>query len=186
MGIRVIAGSARGRMLETLKGEEIVRPTTNRVKEAIFSSIQFEIEGRDFLDVFCGSGQMGIEALSRGAKSATFVDISREAIEVTTRNLNITNLIHLAEILNTDSTKLPEITKNKYDIAYLDPPYDSGLLQEMMPKIVKIMRETGVIICEMSKNDKLLQKYDKFTLDRKYSYGKICLCTYRNTTISCG
>ena len=71
--MRVITGSARGRVLETLKGDDIVRPTTDKVKEAVFSSIQFELEGRDFVDVFAGSGQMGIEALSRGAKSALFL-----------------------------------------------------------------------------------------------------------------
>ena len=87
--MRVITGSARGRALETLKGDDIVRPTTDKVKEAIFSSIQFDIEGRDFIDVFAGSGQMGIEALSRGAKSAVFIDSSKKAIAVIERNLKV-------------------------------------------------------------------------------------------------
>lgn len=78
--MRVITGSARGRRLETLEGED-VRPTTDRIKEAVFSIIQFETEGRNFLDLFAGSGQMGIEALSRGAKSASFVDNAKKSLE---------------------------------------------------------------------------------------------------------
>ena len=87
--MRVITGSARGRRLETLSGED-VRPTTDRVKEAVFSIVQFQIQGRDFLDLFAGSGQMGIEALSRGARSAVFVDSSRHSLEVVRKNLKTT------------------------------------------------------------------------------------------------
>lgn len=180
MGLmRVIAGSAKGRKIETLDGEEIVRPTTNKVKEAIFSAIQFEIEGRDFLDAFCGSGQMGIEALSRGAKSATFIDQSRKAVDCTIRNLKVTNLQQFANVVCGNSTNLLKFTNNKYDIAYLDPPYEKGILQEIMPIIAQIMRPNGIIICESTKNDKILQKYDKFTLDRVYNYGKIMISMYR-------
>ena len=89
--MRVITGSARGRRLETLEGED-VRPTTDRVKEAVFSIIQFELEGRVFLDLFAGSGQMGIEALSRGAESAYFVDNSIKSVETVKRNLKATKL----------------------------------------------------------------------------------------------
>ena len=87
--MRVITGTARGRRLETLEGEE-VRPTTDRIKEAIFSIIQFETEGRVFLDLFAGSGQMGIEALSRGAKEAYFVDNSKKSLDTVKRNLKAT------------------------------------------------------------------------------------------------
>ena len=184
--VRVIAGKAKGRNLETLKGDDLVRPTTNRVKEAVFSAIQFEIEGRDFLDVFCGSGQMGIEALSRGARSATFIDQSRESIECTTRNLKVTNLIQFSEVLQGNSTNLLKFTKKMYDIAYLDPPFDKGILQEILPIVAQIVRPSGVIICESSKNDKILQKYYNFTLDREYSYGKIRISMFRCGTISSG
>ncbi len=178
--MRVITGSARGRALETLKGEDVVRPTTDKVKEAIFSAVQFEIEGRDFLDVFSGSGQMGIEALSRGAKSATFLDTSGEAIRCIERNLKVTNLTHLAKIHRCDALSFVQTTGEKFDIAFLDPPYNSGLLQEILPNIVQIMKKTGVIICESSLNDKILQKYYKFTLDRERRYGKIKVSIYRN------
>ena len=99
--MRVITGSARGRRLETLEGED-VRPTTDRVKEAVFSIIQFETEGRVFLDLFAGSGQMGIEALSRGADSAYFVDNSKKSVETVKRNLKTTKLEDRAKVFQMD------------------------------------------------------------------------------------
>lgn len=178
--MRVITGSARGRVLETLKGDDIVRPTTDKVKEAIFSSVQFELEGRSFLDAFAGSGQMGVEALSRGAASATFVDSSKRAIAVIERNLKVTNLQPSARVVCADSIAYLRNCRDQFDIAFLDPPYMSGLLQEALPIIAQIMKKTGVIICESALNDKLLQKYYKFTLDRERTYGKIKVSTYRH------
>ncbi|MBQ0098014.1 MAG: 16S rRNA (guanine(966)-N(2))-methyltransferase RsmD [Oscillospiraceae bacterium] len=178
--MRVITGSARGRVLETLKGDDVVRPTTDKVKEAIFSAIQFDIEGRTFLDVFAGSGQMGIEALSRGAKSAIFLDQSRKATECIKRNLMVTNLQPNATIYCTNSVNFLKTANIHYDIAFLDPPYNSGLLQEIIPIIAQNMGKSGVIICESALNDKILQKYYKFTLDRLHSYGKIKVSIYRH------
>ena len=183
--MRVITGSARGRVLETLKGEDVVRPTTDKVKEAVFSSIQFELEGRDFLDVFAGSGQMGIEALSRGARSAAFIDSSRQAVAVIERNLKVTGLQPLARIIRADSLTYLRSCPDRFDIAYLDPPYNMGILQEALPIIAQIMKKTGVIICESALNDKLLQKYYKFTLDRERTYGKIKVSTYRHEDFLC-
>ncbi len=177
--MRVITGSARGRTLETLRGDD-VRPTTDKVKEAVFSMIQFEIEGRDFIDVFAGSGQMGIEALSRGARSATFLDRSRRAIGCIERNLKVTNLQPFATVIAADSVQYLRSTDRKFDVAFLDPPYNLGILQEIMPIIAQNMRKTGVIICESALNDKILQKYYKFTLDRERTYGKIKVSTYRH------
>ena len=178
--MRVITGSARGRVLETLKGGDIVRPTTDKVKEAVFSSIQFEVEGRDFIDVFAGSGQMGIEALSRGAKSALFLDGSKKAVAVIERNLKVTNLQPFAEVVCADSLSYLRHTPREFDIAFLDPPYNTGILQEAMPLIAQRMKKTGVIICESALNDELLQKYYNFTLDRERTYGKIRVSTYRH------
>ena len=178
--MRVITGSARGRALETLKGDDIVRPTTDKVKEAVFSSIQFEIEGRDFVDVFAGSGQMGIEALSRGAKSALFLDSSKKAASVIERNLKATGLSDLATVVVTDSLRYLRGCDRLFDVAFLDPPYNTGLLQEAIPIIAQRMKRTGVIICESALNDKILQKYYKFTLDRERTYGKIRVSTYRH------
>jgi len=178
--MRVITGSARGRVLETLKGDDIVRPTTDKVKEAVFSAIQFEIEGRDFVDVFAGSGQMGIEALSRGAKSAVFLDRSKKAAAVIERNLKVTNLQPFATVITADSLGWLRSTDRLFDIAFLDPPYNTGILQDALPIIAQRMKKTGVIICESALNDKLLQKYYNFTLDRERTYGKIKVSTYRH------
>lgn len=178
--MRVITGSARGRVLETLRGDDIVRPTTDKVKEAVFSSVQFELEGRDFLDAFAGSGQMGIEALSRGARSATFIDSSKKAMAVIERNLKVTNLQQFATIVNANSLSYLRNCPRQFDIAFLDPPYNQGILQEAIPIIAQIMKKTGVIICESALNDKILQKYYKFTLDRERTYGKIKVSTYRH------
>ena len=100
--MRVITGTARGRVLRTLEGED-VRPTTDRVKEAVFSIIQFEIEGRRVLDLFAGSGQLGIEALSRGAASATFVDMSKDSLSTVKYNLEHTKLGDNAKVVQTDA-----------------------------------------------------------------------------------
>ena len=182
--MRVITGSARGRALETLKGDDIVRPTTDKVKEAIFSSVQFELEGRDFIDVFAGSGQMGIEALSRGARSALFIDSSREAIAVIERNLKATGLSDRAKAVRADSISYLRGCSAQFDIAFLDPPYNKGILQDILPIIAQRMKKTGVIICESALNDKLLQKYYNFTLDRERTYGKIKVSTYRHEDFS--
>ena len=178
--MRVITGSARGRVLETLKGDDIVRPTTDKIKEAVFSSVQFEIEGRTFLDAFAGSGQMGIEALSRNAKNAIFIDSSKSAIRCINRNLEVTKLQQFAEIINADAISYLKSTTKTFDIAFLDPPYNTGILQEILPIVAQKMNKTGIIICESALNDKILQKYYNFALDRERTYGKIKISTYRH------
>ena len=112
--MRVITGIAKGRRLITLEGEDI-RPTADKVKGAIFNSIQFDIEGRCVLDLFAGSGQLGIEALSRGADKAVFIDLSRKAVQVVTENLEHCNLKDKATVFNGDSLSylLQQTTYNK-------------------------------------------------------------------------
>lgn len=177
--MRVITGSARGRRLETLSGDD-VRPTTDKVKEAVFSAIQFDIEGRSFLDLFAGSGQMGIEALSRGAKSATFVDKSRKSVDIVRKNLNAAGLYDKAKVFHADSISFIDTITELYDIVYLDPPYNTGLLQEALPKIAEKMKKTGVIIAENEEKEHILQKYGDFMLDRQKHYGKIKVTMYRH------
>ena len=177
--MRVITGKARGRILETLKGDD-VRPTTDKVKEAVFSAIQFEIEGRHFLDLFAGSGQIGIEALSRGAAHTTFIDKSKLATKVIERNLTVTNLKQSARVYTTDSVEFIRNTSEEFDIIYVDPPYGKGILQEVMPLCAQRMKKTGVIICESPLNDEILQKYYNFTLDRQRTYGTISISIYRH------
>ena len=176
--MRVITGSARGRRLITLEGED-VRPTTDKVKEALFSIIQFEIEGRKVLDLFAGSGQLGIEALSRGAKSAVFVDLSRQAVEVVKKNLEATGFTKSAVVLNTDSIAFAATRAENYDIAFIDPPYGKGLLQKALPLVADIMNDGGVIVCEAPYDEEIPEAAGEFILVKTYKYGKIKLATYR-------
>lgn len=177
--MRVITGEARGRRLITLEGED-VRPTTSKIKEAIFSMIQFDIQGRVFLDLFAGSGQMGIEALSRGAESAVFVDSSRKAVEIIRKNLNNTGLYSKGRVIHTDSLSYLNMAADKFDIAYLDPPYGTGLLQEALPIVAEKVKKTGIILAENSENEEILQNYGEFVLDRQKHYGKIKISMYRH------
>ena len=175
--MRVITGNARGRKLLTLAGEE-VRPTPERVKEAVFSIIQFQIEGRSFLALFAGSGQMGIEALSRGARKSVFVDAKRESVETVKKNLENTGLKKDAEVVLADALAYLRRCRDTFDLAFLDPPYYSGLLQETLPMVAEIMNRGGLIICESPQNEDLSQKIGDFVLDRSYRYGKIKINIY--------
>lgn len=176
--MRVITGSARGRRLFTLEGND-VRPTTDRVKEALFSIVQFELEGRRVLDLFAGSGQLGIEALSRGAAEAVFVDASKKSVEVVKKNLEVTSLSKSAVVLCGDSLAFLKTRREKFDIAFLDPPYSTGLLQKALELVPAVMNEGGVIVCEAPPNEPMPEAAGPFRLVKKYKYGKVSLFSYR-------
>ena len=182
--MRVITGLAKGMRLETLEGMD-VRPTADRVKEAEFSIIQFEIEGRRVLDLFAGSGALGIEALSRGAKVATFVDANPEAVKVIRSNLEHTGLTKKASVAAGDFEQFLNYTKAAFDIVFIDPPYSKGLADRALQLMVSHMSENGVIICEVAKIDKLPEKSGDFTLARKSDYGKTSLYIYRKNIGMC-
>ena len=175
--MRVITGTARGRKLEQLVGED-VRPTTDRVKEAVFSIIQFDIEGRRFLDLFAGSGQMGIEALSRGAKQAVFVDNRRESVAIVKRNLESTKLGENAKVVQMDSISYLNINREKFDFLFLDPPYGTGLLQAALAKAESVMNKGGLILCESPVTEELPEELEDFVKYRQYKYGKIKITSY--------
>ena len=176
--MRVITGSARGMRLFTLEGES-VRPTTDKVKEAMFSIIQFEIEGRRVLDLFAGSGQLGIEALSRGAKSAHFVDESRQAISVIDKNLEKTKLKELATVSHTDSISFITATERTFDLFFLDPPYNKGLAEKALPLCAKKASEGALIVCETSADEFLPEEIESLVFSKRYKYGKTALTVYR-------
>ena len=175
--MRVITGSARGRKLEQLTGND-VRPTTDRVKEAVFSIIQFNIEGRQFLDLFAGSGQMGIEALSRGAARAAFVDSSQASIDIVKRNLKTTKLEECARVYKTDSIGFLSTCREKFDLVFIDPPYGTGLLQKALENIERVMNKSGIVICESPADETLPEKLNEFVKLREYRHGKIRITTY--------
>lgn len=177
--MRVITGTARGRRLDTLEGED-VRPTTDRVKEAIFSIIQFDLLERNFLDLFAGSGQMGIEAISRGAKNAYFVDNSKKSLDITRKNIASVKFDQQAKVFAMDYYTFLSMNSVEFDIAFLDPPYGTGILQKALPLVADNMKETGVIIAENPLNETLCSEIGNFKLDREYRYGKIKITTFRH------
>ena len=171
--MRVITGSARGRKLKTLEGMD-TRPTSDRVKEAVFSAIQFDLPGSVFLDLFAGSGQMGIEALSRGAKQAVFNDLNPKAAQIVRDNLLATGFSRQARVLRTDKTL--------FDLAYLDPPYRSDLLLAALEGVTPRMKEGGKILCEHPVGAEMPQQVGDFSLLRQYRYGKIQVSLYGRKT----
>lgn len=175
--MRVITGTARGKRLSTLEGMD-VRPTSDRVKEAIFSIIHFDIAGSTVLDLFSGSGQLGIESLSRGAKYVTFVDKSRNSVEVTKQNLMDTGLMSNARVTTMDAVDFLNGTKSEFDIALLDPPYNKGILMEVLPLLEKKMTDNGIVLCEHETTLDLPKEIGKLTFKKLYKYGKISLSLY--------
>ena len=149
--MRIITGTARGIKLTTLEGET-TRPTAERVKEAVFSMIQFEIEGRAVLDLFAGSGQLALEALSRGAARATIIDASREAANVIMDNAKKTRLFDRCRISCADYASFIRgaAHREQYDIVFLDPPYAAGLMPETLRKLAQgdLYAPGAVIVCE--------------------------------------
>ncbi|MBP8641234.1 MAG: 16S rRNA (guanine(966)-N(2))-methyltransferase RsmD [Oscillospiraceae bacterium] len=171
--MRVITGSARGRKLLEPK-DMAIRPTTDKVKESIFNIVQFDIEGRRVLDLFAGTGQLGIEALSRGAAHATFVDESNDAIKIVRTNLEHCKLT--GEIVRENAVSFLERC-GKYDVIFLDPPYKTGLIDTVLRKIIQfdILSDGGIIICETSCETDILPMSEPYFAGREYKYGKVKL-----------
>lgn len=176
--MRVITGTARGRRLKELEGME-TRPTTDRVKEGLFSVIQFDIEGRRVLDLFAGTGQLGIEALSRGARECVFVDQRRDAVALIKENLALCQLADRAKVHLGDGMAYLRFGE-KFDLIFLDPPYASGLLASALTEIARfdICREHGIIVAESADDAVLPAMAAPYTLYREYRYGKIKLTVY--------
>lgn len=165
--MRVVAGKHRGRPLKEFKGREI-RPTSDRAKEALFNILQFDIQGCDFLDLFSGTGGIGIEAISRGANKVVFVDNAKESVKLLKQNLDY--LKENADVHETDAVSYVSLTKEKFDFIFLDPPYKFDC-KELIIKIAKrgLLKEGGLIVYEHS--DKSLGKIDGVNLVDTRSYG---------------
>lgn len=176
--MRVVTGNARGMVLETVEGMDVARPTSQRVKEAVFSTIQFDLPFAKVLDLFCGSGQMGIEALSREADFCVFVDSNKKSIEVTKSNLTKTSLFKKSRVVAMDYKSFLATTKDVFDIAFLDPPYNKGMLEEAMKLLPSKMAEKGIILCEHDKYDILPEEIEGFYLKKKYGYSRVAVSRY--------
>lgn len=176
--MRVITGTAKGRRLITPDGRN-VRPTPERVKEGIFSALQFDIEGRKVLDLFAGSGQLGIEALSRGAESAVFVDGSETSVGVIKKNLEAVGFVNKARVVRSDYMAFAASSRDVFDIVFLDPPYAAGLLAPAICAVLPLMSDYGVIICEHSPDIVLEEKVGSFAIAKSYRYGNVIVTVYR-------
>ena len=178
--MRVITGSARGRKLETLDGLD-VRPTTEIVKEAVFSIIHFRLPGAKVADIFAGSGQMGIEALSRGASRAVFVDQSRASLQVVRKNLQTTGLGGNAEVVMDGAESFLTRTKEKFDFIFLDPPYNKGYGEKLLPLLGRALAEEGIILFEHAKEEPLPDEAGGLVKLKDYRYGKTFVTSYTHS-----
>ena len=175
--MRIITGIAKGAMLKTPEGET-TRPTAEKVKEAIFSALQFDLEGRNFLDLFAGSGQMGLEALSRGARRAVFIDESREAMEIVKANARKTGFFDASHFLVSDYRNYlrKAAGKEKFDIVFIDPPYAERIAVDAMMRVIAAeMVKRGTIFVLESEEDLSADERlacDDFTVIKSKKYGR--------------
>ena len=174
--MRVITGKARGRKLLEPKGMDI-RPTADQVKEAVFNILQGDVEGRTCLDLFAGTGQLGIEALSRGASSCTFVDESREAVQLVKQNLEKCGFT--AAVFQGDALRFLEGPET-YGLIFLDPPYRSGLYPELLSRIKHFdkLQRGGIMVVETPAEDEPDAPGAPYVKLRSYRYGKVRITTF--------
>ena len=178
--MRVITGTARGAVLKTPDGMN-TRPTSDRVKEAMFSIIQFDIPGAKVLDLFGGTGQLGIEALSRGAAGAVFVDEREDACSLIKENLRRTKLGEKASVLRSDYMSYLKRCKEKFDIIFLDPPYAEVFLENSLKTIteIDILRDSGIIVAERPLGKELPWSFSGYSRSKDYKYGSTLVTLYR-------
>ena len=176
--MRVISGAARGRKLNQPSGHKI-RPTSDRVKESVFTIVQFDIEGRRVLDLFAGTGQYGIEALSRGAGSVVFVDTSADSVKLVKENLKLTGLSENASVYGRDALRYLEDSE-KFDLIFIDPPYDTKLADKALDKIAEFdkLNINGIIICELNADKPSPQVVFPYALQKEYKYGGVKVVKY--------
>lgn len=178
--MRVITGTARGVQLKTPQGE-LTRPTADRVKEALFSIIQYDLPGARVLDLFGGTGQLGIEALSRGSSQAVFVDAREDACKLIRENLRRTKLSDRAKVVRSDYLAYLKNTKECFDIILLDPPYAEVFLENAINFIseIDILQSGGIIVTERPLGKALSGDFPGYSRSKDYKYGKVILTFFR-------
>ena len=178
--MRVISGKAKGVALKTPQGQH-TRPTADRVKEALFSIIQFDIPTARVLDLFGGTGQLGIEALSREAAYAVFVDERDDACKLIHENLKRTKLGNLAKVVRSDYMAYLRKCSDKFDIIFLDPPYAEEFLENALKMIteIDILQTGGIIVTERPLGKALLCDFLGYERSKDYKYGNTVLTMYR-------
>ena len=178
--MRAITGKARGVQLKTTEGL-LTRPTSDRVKEPLFSIVNFDLPCANVLDLFAGTGQLGIEALSRGAKRAVFVDAREDACKIVRENLRRTKLENEAKVVRSDYLDYLRRCKEKYDIILLDPPYAEVFLENALKCIteIDILQSGGIIVTERPVEKELSLVFEGYTRSKDYKYGNTLLTLYR-------
>ena len=184
--MRVITGSARGRKLTTPQGLD-TRPTSDMCKEAVFSILHDRVENAVMLDLFAGSGQMGVEALSRGAKRVVFIDRDRAAIAAVKENLKNCGFMERSIVAQTDSLSYIKNCQETFDLIFLDPPYQKELILAVLPDAARCLKADGILICECERSEELPQEVPGLRFGKEYRYGKAKVCTYfREEESPCG
>ncbi len=178
--MRVISGSARGRKLIAPEGLD-TRPTTDRVKESIFNIVAPYLPAENVLDLFAGSGALGIEALSRSSKHAVFVEKDRNILHIINRNLSDVRLSEKAEVICSDAISFLNRHKTKFDIIFLDPPYNTGLLTEAVNKIFdnSLLKQEGIIVAESAYGGEE-PPCEHFDIVKRAKYGKTNIFVLRH------
>ena len=178
--MRVVSGTARGVVLKTPDGMQ-TRPTSDKVKESIFNIIQFDLPGTAVLDLFGGTGQLGIEALSRGAKTAVFVDAWDKACTLIKENIRRTKFDSKSKVVRSDYLAFLKSCKEKFDIILLDPPYAEVFLENALKCIaeIDILQSNGIIVCERPVGKELDLEFDGFNRSKDYKYGGTLITLYR-------
>lgn len=176
--MRVISGSARGVKLAALPGEDITRPTVDRVKEGMFSALQFSLPGARVLDLFAGSGQLGIEAISRGAAHCTFVDQNRSAAAIVKQNCKAASVTEQSNVVMSDAESFLRTAGQDYHIVLLDPPYRQEILNGILPQVAAVTAPGGIVLCESEVAAVLPDACEGLVKKKQYRYGTVLVTRY--------
>ena len=178
--MRVITGLAKGMRLNAPKGMN-TRPTSEKVKEAVFSIIHFDLPGARVLDLFSGSGQMGIEAISRGAKSCVFVDVDKSSVEVITGNIKTVKFESFSKVVNADVHRYISSSSDKYDIVIIDPPYEYENHSILLLDLARLLGDNGIVVYESSKNVDFEDCIGDLKKQKEYGHGITKIVVYKKT-----
>lgn len=178
--MRVIAGTAKGRKLKTLPSND-TRPTSDRAKESLFNILMPYLHGAGFLDLFAGSGAIGIEALSRGAGYAVFVEQSAQAVSIIKENLTLTGLSEASDVRQSTATDFLLKCNQPFPLIFMDPPYHLGLVPEALRIIAqnRLLQTDGLLIAEGDRTEEFPKFLFGFSLVDKRKYGRNVLHFYR-------
>ena len=180
--MRIIAGKHKGRTIKTIKGTA-TRPTLDKVREAVFNILGQYFDGGVALDLFAGSGALGIEAVSRGIDKCIFVDVNIEAIKVIKENLKSLG-IESSEVIKGDALKALDgvLRSYQFDLVFLDPPYHKNLIDTVLCKLIdnNLLKKEAVVVVESSKEENFIERYKSITFQKSYLYGITKIAIYKN------